>query len=540
MNYINIVFVLGICMLCSASAQQIPTYYVATVEEAAALRHQALKDGRDCRISVPMVTTPVQEHTLATSQTDITLTKVYERLVTNPYSKQYVIGNMYSGWKLKDRLVFCAEYGNNAGIISVSHDLQNARVLLTDTGPTPLNLTILETALDSAGSITLYGTKGYIQWDGAGSYKATIRNDGTITNISEAISYPESERINYPTLLGLGTRIVRTNNALYFVANSFGSRIIKTDFSCKKIWDTQIAKSIVDTAGADLQYYLNGGLEVEGGIIVIGQRLDRTKNISLRVPNVNTITKLDTNGNIVWQREYPYPDSQTIRGMLRIKQTSSGDIVVLSRITKSTTSGTLTYPELLHFNKNGEMMGVYQLTEMNRFVPRSIDITGNNKIMLACSYFRGTTGKTYSTLVKVDWQTKRIDWKYDFDTTQSFSIGGCLVQSDLEYVIYGNSTQPYLSVLRETPIVSSVDNSDEKDNLHIHPIPADGYLTVDIPMYGKQYVATITTMTGSVIRSISGIDQQIQIPTNQLSSGMYMLHVNTGEHILSKSFLVLH
>jgi len=148
------------------------------------------------------------------------------------------------------------------------------------------------------------------------------------------------------------------------------------------------------------------------------------------------------------------------------------------------------------------------------------------------------------------------------DTANWTTIKGSIIaDSAYKYVIIGNFfndantnlmtffDSAYLSayyyiddIYVSTDSVSQVSNYELKNNVKIYPNPLNAFITIEIDSQMKHFIEfTLNDMLGNEIKKIQMIETRcVTIPISDLSSGIYLLKVKSGNNIFIKKLIISH
>jgi len=65
------------------------------------------------------------------------------------------------------------------------------------------------------------------------------------------------------------------------------------------------------------------------------------------------------------------------------------------------------------------------------------------------------------------------------------------------------------------------------ENIDIYPNPAINFVNVELPFIEEEYVINVLDLSGRIVETISSNGGQMMLSTENLNSGLYMLHVRS-------------
>ena len=323
---------------------------------------------------------------------------------------------------------------------------------------------------------------------------------------------------------------------------------MKLDSSGAIVWQKSIGGSLVDRPQASFQT-ADGGF-IMGGSSTSGISGDKTE--SNRGESDNWIVKLDSNGNVQWDKTYGGSGKDLMRNMI---QTSDGGYLV-GGYSKSNISGDKTENSrgdydywVLKLDGSGNLVWQNTIGGSGIDYVRDVKQISDGSFMIAGYSNSNISGdKTENSNGGYDY------WLIHLNTSGSIisqnSIGGSgdesgtyiLETADGNFAMFCSSDSNISGdksensrgvddywVFKTTPAILGVIKNNFGPSLSCYPNPTNGRFTINLGESFTEINLTITNLLGQVVSSSNYKNQQkLEVEINGVS-GTYLATVKTAE-----------
>jgi hypothetical protein len=84
------------------------------------------------------------------------------------------------------------------------------------------------------------------------------------------------------------------------------------------------------------------------------------------------------------------------------------------------------------------------------------------------------------------------------------------------------------------------DNSSINKEIYLYPNPAENYLMIQFNNLNSENISLrIMDIYGNLVDELNSKNQNINYNTSKLANGLYIIQLNTGKKIITKTFIVL-
>lgn len=149
-------------------------------------------------------------------------------------------------------------------------------------------------------------------------------------------------------------------------------------------------------------------------------------------------------------------------------------------------------------------------------------------------------------VTKFDKNLNQIFFKVYFGNNE-YTVNGTHLDKNNNLVIYGGLTTPssidlqnfYISVNEDGDLITSLDNSlISVEGFGIYPNPCTEYIGIDVPALSSDAQYSVYSVDGKLLKqgNLGGTNKN-KVLTNQLNSGMYILHILDGQKLYREKFI---
>lgn len=323
---------------------------------------------------------------------------------------------------------------------------------------------------------------------------------------------------------------------------------LKLDSSGAIVWQNSIGGSLVDRPSAAFQ--TNDGGFIMGGFSNSPASGDKTENT--RGGNDYWIVKLDSSGNVEWDRTYGGNDSDVLRNMV---QTADGGYLV-GGYSKSNISGDKTensqgdYDQwILKLDSSGIIVWQNTIGGSGIDYPRDVKQLSDGTYVIACWSNSNISGdKTENSNGGYDYWLVRLNASGNILSQNS--IGGSADESgtyilptaDGNFAMFCSSDSNISGdksennrglddywVFKTTPAILGISKNTFGPAISAYPNPTNGRFTINLGESFSETNLTITNMLGQVVSSSNYKNTQtLEIEING-AAGIYLATVKTLE-----------
>lgn len=160
-------------------------------------------------------------------------------------------------------------------------------------------------------------------------------------------------------------------------------------------------------------------------------------------------------------------------------------------------------------------------------------ITGDDNPLSVTAILNSTTMYGLQSNNKLYTNTNYLNWVEQTQLVSGVSLKSIYFKSSTLGFVIGNNGTMYRTV---NGGLSVIDHVLLEKSIKVYPVPAKDRVQIEIPLDLKIIALDLYDTNGRLLKSLKNTDRSLQ--TSNLSSGIYLLKINTERGIISKKIIV--